>query len=176
VPTNDYRIILDTNILLRAFINLDSSSGRLVDACQRRAVVPLLSGPLLGEYRFILNDPDLVARFPQLLRPDIAVALERLAYVSDLYPRPVAHFDYARDPKDSKLIELAIVGQGTHLITTDKDLLTLPTGRDEAAKRFRQRLPHIEVVKPDAFVREHGQEIGIKDPDSGRHQRSHVGG
>ena len=49
---SDHRVVLDTNILVRAFINLTSNSGRIVKSCERRAVVPLLRGPVLGEYRF----------------------------------------------------------------------------------------------------------------------------
>ena len=58
------RVVLDTNVLLRAFISPDSVSGLILDACEHRRVVPLLSRPVLREYRAILGAEKLVARFP----------------------------------------------------------------------------------------------------------------
>jgi putative PIN family toxin of toxin-antitoxin system len=153
LPPTPYRVVLDTNILVRGFINVESASGRILKACQQRRVVPLLSRALLHEYCEILGDPDLRDRYPVLEEPDVAVALKRLNYVSDWFPSVSARFHYLRDPKDSPLIELAIVGDGTHLISMDRDLLALPAGRDEAAKRFRQRLPHLAVLTAFDFVK-----------------------
>jgi putative PIN family toxin of toxin-antitoxin system len=150
---------LDTNIVVRGFINLQSDSGRILQACEQRRVVPLLSGPVLGEYRFILRHPSLVQRYPQLKRPEVGVALERLLYVSDFQRRVKARFPFPLDPKDSALIELAIAGKATHLITADDDLLELTKGRDEAAKRFRQRLPGISVLAPEQFVEMHKADL-----------------
>lgn len=154
------RVVLDTNILVRAFINLNSDSGRILKACEHRRVVPVLSKAVLDEYRFVLRDSKLLVRFPQLSEPTIAVALERLRYIGDMYRRVRTRFAYPRDPKDSHLIELAIAGGATHLISTDDDLLALNRGQDEAAKRFRQRLPNAEVVKPEEFVRRYGTVLG----------------
>lgn len=152
MPQNPFRLVLDTNILVRAFINPSSESGGILTLCEFRKVVTLLSNPSLREYREILSDPKLCARYPKLDRPEIAVALERMIYVSVMYRRVRAKFDYPRDPKDSHLIELAITGCATHLISTDEDLLSLPHGRTNASRRFRQRLPTLKVMKPREFL------------------------
>jgi uncharacterized protein len=154
--SSTHRLVLDTNIVVRAFINLDSDSGRILRACERRHIVPLLSKPLLLEYQKTLSHPFLLDRFPQLRRRAITASLERLLYVSDYQRRITARFSFHRDPKDSKLIELAISGRASHLITTDNDLLELSSGRDDAAKRFRRRLPKIEVLPPEQFTELHG--------------------
>ena len=158
---SDYRVVLDTNILVRAFINVRSEAGRIIKACEQRRVVPLISRPVLAEYRFILADPQLRSRYPQLARPEVSVALERLLYVADIYRRVTERFMFPRDPKDAKLIEFAIAGGATQLISIDNDLLALPNGRDDAAKTFRQRLPNIEIIKPGAFIERYGEELGI---------------
>ena len=124
-------------------------------------MVPLLSKSVLDEYRFILRDPKLCSRYPQLDRPEIAVSLERLTYVGDMYRRVRERFVYPRDPKDSHLIELAIAGGATHLISTDDDLLSLDRGRDEASKRFRQRLPNTQIIKPYDFLERYRIELGL---------------
>ncbi len=56
-------------------------------------------------------------------------------------------------------IELAIAAKATDIVSSDKDLLSLPTGRDDAAKRFRQRLRGLRVLQPGQFVRLHSREI-----------------
>ena len=48
MPTNSYRVIPDTNIVVRGFINLDSASGQILRACQRRQVVALLSRVIIA--------------------------------------------------------------------------------------------------------------------------------
>jgi len=158
VPPNAYRVVLDTNIVVRALINPKSISGRILYRCESREFIPLLSHELLSEYRAILKRPVLVDRYPQLKRPEIDVALERLMYVSDFYRRFNVRFVFDRDPKDAPLVELAIVGHATHIVTGDPDLLSLPQGRDDAARRFRHRLPHTQIVKPEDFLREQAAE------------------
>ena len=66
-----------------------------------------------------------------------------------------------------KLIILAIAGDASHLVTTDRDLLELPSGRGDASKRFRQRLPNTEVLTPQAFVDHYGRALGIERPRQG---------
>jgi putative PIN family toxin of toxin-antitoxin system len=154
--------VLDTNIIVRAFINLRSDSGRIIRCCQERGVVPLMSGPVLREYRDVLGDSKLLQRYRQLQRPDITVAIERLLYVSDMYRGIGVRFPYPRDPKDAPMIELAIAGAATHLISTDDDLLSLSAGRGEAARRFRRQLPHAHVITPELFVRRHAVELGLE--------------
>ena len=146
------RVVLDTNILVRGLLNENSPSGRILRASEERRIVPVLSLAVLGEYRTILSDPDLVEAYPQLDEHRVKTALERLWYVADVCRRIRVRFELPRDPKDSKLVELAIGGWATHLITTDRDLLDLGTGQSPAARKFRRHLPEIEVIKPHAFV------------------------
>jgi uncharacterized protein len=153
VLANSCRLILDTNIVVRAFINLQSASGLILKACERRQVLPLLSRELLAEYRAILERPALLRRYGELERPEVGVSLERLLYVSDYYRRITVRFPFPRDPKDSPLLELAIYARATHLITTDEDLLSLGTGRDAIAKQFRKRARAIKVRTPEDFIR-----------------------
>jgi putative PIN family toxin of toxin-antitoxin system len=153
------RLVLDTNILLRGLINARSASGRIVDACDRRRVLMLLSRPLLAEYRGVLTDPGIVERYPELTTPKVEIVLRRLQYVGEVLRAVKARFDDPRDPKDSKVIELAIAGDATHIVSADNDLLSLPAGRGDAARRFRQRLPGTEVLGADDFLDRYGQAL-----------------
>ena len=68
MPSTPFRIVLDTNIIVRASINLACDSGRIVGLCEQRGVVPLMSAAVLREYRLVLGDPKLCSRYPQLKR------------------------------------------------------------------------------------------------------------
>ncbi|MCC6578986.1 MAG: putative toxin-antitoxin system toxin component, PIN family [Phycisphaeraceae bacterium] len=156
------RVVLDTNILVRGLVNLRSDSGLILRACETRHMVPLLSQELISEYRYILTEPELVARYPKLKPTAVKIAVERLIYLGDVVHTGRVRFEFPRDPKDEKLLVLAIAGEATELITTDLDLLDLPHGRNDAAKRFRQRLPSTGVLRPDAFIAQFGTALGIE--------------
>jgi uncharacterized protein len=145
------RVVLDTNVLLRGVLNARSAAGRLVDACDSREFLLLLSRPLLAEYRAVLAHPEIVSRHPELTLERVELVLKRLRYVGDILSCH-SRFEFARDPKDEKLIELAIDGRATHIVTADNDLLSLPTGRRDASKRFRQRLRDVQILTPAEFV------------------------
>ena len=157
-----FRVILDTNIVVRGLLNPQSDSGRILLACEDRRIIAILSGPLLVEYRYVLADAALVRRYPELEPNKVKTALERLAYVGEVLKPVRMRFHFPRDPGDEKLLVLAIAGRATHVITTDRDLLDLPTGRGEASRRFRQRLPGVVVVRPEQFVRDYGADLGIE--------------
>lgn len=146
------RIVIDSNVLVRAAIQVESAAGEVLSLCEQRRVLILLSKPVLSEYRFILNHPDLLSRYPTLEERRVNITLERLAFVGDVIRSSRVRFEYPRDPKDAKFVELAIAGNATHLVTLDRDLLDLPEGHNDAAKRFRQRLPHIAVITPGQFL------------------------
>jgi putative PIN family toxin of toxin-antitoxin system len=155
-----YRLILDTNIVVRGFINLQSASGQILRACQRRQVILLLSRPILSEYRSILRRPAILEKYPELENPQIDDAIERLLYLSDLYRRIGVHFSFPRDPKDSPFLDLEIAASATHPITTDRDMLSLVGGRDDASKRFRQRTT-TRVQRPEDFTSQHPDAVAV---------------
>jgi hypothetical protein len=68
---------------LRGLINSNSASGLVLAACEARRVIPALSKPVLAEYRYILKDPKIVSRYPELESRKVDVALARLTFVGD---------------------------------------------------------------------------------------------
>lgn len=109
---------------------------------------------MLAGYRAVLLHPTITNRFANLTRRRVELALHRLRYVADEYRIARLRFELDRDPRDAMFVELAIAGEATHLVTTDADLLTLPTARTDAGKRFRQRLPNLSVQTPQHFIEE----------------------
>jgi putative PIN family toxin of toxin-antitoxin system len=147
-----FRIVLDTNILLRGLINSRSAAGAVLYACDQRRVVILLSRSLLREYKQILTETLIVDRYPKLTAEKVQAALRHLRFVSDVIDPVKCRFDFPRDPKDAQLVELAIAGNATHIVTGDRDLHWLAAGHGDAAKRFRQRAPSVRIVDAGSFL------------------------
>jgi putative PIN family toxin of toxin-antitoxin system len=154
--------VLDTNVLLAGLVSKSSASHKVVDSLQARKAVPLLSAPVLAEYRAVLLHPDIRAKFADLTARRVELALHRLRYIGDVYPNILVRFELERDPRDAMFVELAIAGEATHLITMDADLLSLPTARTDAAKRFRRRLPRLIVQTPQSFIEAWGKAFGFR--------------
>jgi putative PIN family toxin of toxin-antitoxin system len=161
VPTDTLRLVLDTNVLLAGLVSKSSASQKVVDSLHSRKAIPLLSPPVLAEYRAVLLHPAITAKFANLTLRRAELALHRLRYVGDEYRTIRVNFELERDPRDAMFVELAIAGEATHLVTMDPDLLTLPAARTDAGKRFRQRLPQITVQTPQRFIEEWGEALGF---------------
>ena len=148
--------MLDTNTLLRGLVARNSAAARVRRAAEARTFITLLSKPVLDEYMAVLSDAELGKKFPDITPQVVEVALRRLRFVGDYVRTPRATFDYRRDPGDQKFIELAIELRATHILSFDKDLLSLPNSRGDAGRRFCQRLPGVRVIDAVTFSREQG--------------------
>jgi len=82
-PDFPLRLVLDTNVLLAGLVSSTSASQRIVDALTARRAVPLISPPVIAEYRAVLLHPQVLDRFENLTARRVALALHRLRYVSD---------------------------------------------------------------------------------------------
>jgi putative PIN family toxin of toxin-antitoxin system len=152
LPDLPLRLVLDTNVLLAGLAAESSASQRIVDLLSARKAIPLLSRPVVGEYREVLLHPQIAGRFPKLTPKRVERALNRLRYVGEEILTDPFRFVFERDPRDAKFIELAIAGSATHIISLDNDILSLPTAKEDAGKRFRQRLRHTQVLRPAEFL------------------------
>jgi uncharacterized protein len=152
VPESPFRLVLDTNVILRGLRDPDSAAGQLLIAVLERRMLAITNKPVQNEYSTVLERMSATTRFATLTPSFVKATLRRLAYVSDYIRGPLPHFAFSRDPRDEKFIELAIAGRATHVVSFDKDLLSLPTDHSDAGKRFRQRLPRIIVAEPVELI------------------------
>ncbi len=101
------RVVLDTNIILRGLLSPHSASSKLLRRCENRDFIVLLSKHVIAEYRFIISSPQIRQRFPALNPTGIESVLARLRYVGELVDVR-RRFAFPRDPRDAKLLELAV--------------------------------------------------------------------
>jgi putative PIN family toxin of toxin-antitoxin system len=162
----DHCLALDTNTIVRAFANWESPSGILVECCEQRVFRLLTSRQVLAEYRRVLMRPELSA-LHHSVEADVEKVLRRLKYVSDSKNVADTHFPFDRDPDDAKFLELAIAGKATHLVTHDRDLLSLAAAHSDAVRRFRQRAPGTRILPAAAFLAESGYDSSRRRINSG---------
>jgi len=142
-----FRIVLDTNTLLRGLVAGAGAARTVRQAAERRRFIPLLSKPVLDEYRAVLSDKVLVERFPELTPELVEITIRRLRYVGDYIRTPAIRFEFPRGARDERFIELAIALRATHLVSFDEDLLSLPRSQTE-----RESDSDNECPKPKCWV------------------------
>lgn len=100
------RLVLDTNVLVSGFLSGTSPPARLLNAVRDRTVTPVLSSPLVAEYRAVLLRP--------VLRLDAGKVVEFLAALSErgwyVEPSPIGPAGFP-DPSDLPFYATTLAGR-----------------------------------------------------------------
>ncbi len=130
------RAVLDTNVLVAAFTSNRGASFALLDQVMDVRFVLLASPALWLEYEAVLKRPE-IRKMHRLTLQDIDDALNALCF----HVLPVtAHFLWRpqlRDPNDEMVLEAAINGMATHLVTFNMRDFELPVQRHHKAQARR---------------------------------------
>lgn len=113
-------MVLDTNVLVSALLLNDSVARAVFDRAVERDRV-LLSLPVLAELYEVVTRP----KFRKYVSEEetrlfLAAFVRKTEWVETTEVLRVC-----RDPKDDKFLELAVSGHATHIISGDKDLISL---------------------------------------------------
>jgi len=129
------RCVFDTNVLVSALLLLDSKPRHALNRALREGRV-LISFAALAELNEVLSRK----RFRRYVdEEDVRSFLAALTREAD-WVDVGTQIQACRDPKDDKFLELAVSGQGTHIVTGDADLLALNPFRG------------IEILPPHRFL------------------------
>ena len=128
-----YKIILDTNILLSAFVFTGLLPQEIIELVVGKKLQLCVSANLEEEVFRKLN---------KLNANEEIIANVSLLFKSSLAFRPQITINVCRDPEDNCLLELAEISKANYLITRDKDLLDLPN------KKWK----NTKIVKPEQFL------------------------
>lgn len=136
-------IVLDTNILVSALLGPGGASREILRGCLRNEYQPLMGNALFLEYESLLARDDLFVGCLLSLaeREALFDAFLNVCHWVDIY---YAWRPNLRDKADNHLIELAVAGGATRLVT--KNL------RD-----FRNAeliFPGVKVISPEEFIQE----------------------
>ena len=128
------RAVFDNNVLVSAAL-LGGVPRKAFDRILGNGTV-LVSVPVLLELADVLNRP----RFDKYVTHDermrFMVSFLKVAEMVEISETIIV----CRDPKDDKLLELAVSGTADFLVTGDKDLLVLNPFRD------------VEIITPREFL------------------------
>lgn len=145
--------VFDCMIYLQAAINEKSPAAELFRQVENGNVLLFVSDEILAEIGDILTRPKVLAKNPYLTVEYVAGFLNRVLAKAKLTKKIPKHFQFSRDPKDEKYINLAARSKADYIVSRDKDLLDLMTGFDDESKEFRQRFRPLKIVAPVEFLR-----------------------
>lgn len=118
------RILLDTNLLVRAAISPDGLARKLLIAIEEQNHVLIVFSQLLGEVAAVLGRPRLQRRWP-LSQQDIQKFCRGLARVGEDAPaHPLAQV--ISDPKDQMVVDAAVAARADFLCTLDAHFYEAP--------------------------------------------------
>jgi len=128
-----YKIILDTNIFLSAFVFTGLLPQKIIKLVVGKKLQLCVSANLEEEVFRKLN---------KLNANEEIIANVSLLFKSSLAFMPQITINVCRDPKDNYLLELAESSKADYIVTRDKDLLELRN----------QRWKDTKITKPEEFL------------------------
>lgn len=112
--------VVDTSVLVSAFLNPVGFPARVLAAVKKRQFILVTSAPLLEELREVLSRPRLM-RVRNTTLADADAFVQGIANVASQVPVP-GTLQLCRDPDDDVLLETALVGGATHIVSRDEDI------------------------------------------------------
>jgi putative PIN family toxin of toxin-antitoxin system len=133
------RVVVDTNILVRALIMPQGSVGPMLLRLRQGDFTLLYSQPLLEELVDVLNRPRIRHKYG-LTDGDIETVISLILLRGEAVT-PEQRITACRDPKDDRFLEVAVAGKADVIVSGDEDLLMLHPFAD------------IRILPPAAFLR-----------------------
>ncbi len=147
------RVVFDCMMFLQAVRSDKSIAFKLFEYLEADAFILFVSRETLDEVNDVLARPYIRAKNPQITDESVKAFLSRVLSKAKLIKKLPKRFEYSRDPKDEKYINLAAEAEADYIVSRDKDLLDLMTSFDNESKEFRQRFRPLQIVAPVDFLK-----------------------
>ena len=135
------RIVLDTNVLVSAFISKLGHSARIIDLISMFEEIQLvLSELMLDEFKDVLSRDEVKARFDYSTQ-DIESFAQAIKDISTIVKIKSNFKVVEEDPKDDAVLNTAYDGKAEYIVSGDHHLQNL--------KRFKG----IKIVSPKQMVK-----------------------
>ena len=148
-----FSVVYDCMVFLQGLISESGVAVSCFELFENGIIELFVSEEVLAEIKDVITRPKLQARYSRLTDERAEKLIEILRTKATLIKNVPHIFDYARDPKDEKYINLAVAGGATYIVSRDTDLLDLMTGYDDDSKKFRQRFRPLKVIEPIDFLK-----------------------
>lgn len=134
-----YKAVLDTSILVSAFLVAQGASRELLSRAEAGDFVACVAEEILAEAEKVLAYPRIRRKYPftDESAADYLMLLRVVAQVVAPLPKlkPVV-----RDPNDDMVVACAVKAKAQHIVTRDKDLLDL------------QQYRTIKIFSPESYL------------------------
>lgn len=120
--TEKPRVVIDTQIFLRAALNLKSLPARLIFELNTRYQL-IISAQARVEAVDVLHRAKIRTRYPHLT-DEIAIYIMALYDAAEMIEVDLIP-EVSRDPKDDIFLATALAGKADYIVTEDQDLLVL---------------------------------------------------
>ncbi len=150
----DERIVIDTSVWVAALKSATGASRKVLRLCLNRKCRPLVGQGLLAEYEELMGRAHLFLNSP-LSKEERNELLDAFLSVSEWTPIFFLWRPNLSDEGDNHLIELAVAGAATRIITHNRrDLLS-----------GELKFPDLEILTPAGFLK-HWRDPHGDDDDS----------
>ncbi len=117
------RVVVDTNILVRAVIMPHGTVGPVLLRLRQGDYTPLYAQSILEELVDVLHRPRIQHKY-QLTEEDIQAVVSLILLRGEAVS-PEERITACRDPRDDKFLEVAVTGKADVIVSGDEDLLAL---------------------------------------------------
>lgn len=135
------KIVVDTSVLISAIIGKTGPSREIIRNCLKQKYLPLMGNSLFAEYESVINRDNIIKLSP-LTIAEIELLLASFMSISKWISIYYLWRPNLKDEADNHLIELALAGNASHIITNN-------------IKDFRNSellFPHLSIITPEAFL------------------------
>ncbi|MCC7274673.1 MAG: putative toxin-antitoxin system toxin component, PIN family [Alphaproteobacteria bacterium] len=116
---DDVRVVLDTDVMVAAFVSPGGASRLWLRAALRRAVRMLVSVPLMLEYEAVLLRPDIMRR-ARAQPAEVESLLDGVAAAADHVDISFQWRPSLSDPGDEMVLEAAVNGRADAILTFNR--------------------------------------------------------
>ena len=117
-----YRAVVDTNLIVSGTATLSTVPYHLLESWRKGEYVLIVSPPIVEEVKDVLQRPE---KGFLITNQQIEEVIETLTTKAFLTPGTLEVDIVKNDPDDNKFIACAIEGLASHIISGDKDLLSI---------------------------------------------------
>lgn len=140
-------------VFLQGLISESGVAVNCFELFENGLVELFVSEEVLAEIQDVITRPKIQAKYSRLTNERAEKLIEVLRTKATVIKNVSQVFNYARDPKDEKYINLAAAAGAEYIISRDTDLLDLMTGFDNDSKEFRQKFRPLKIIEPLEFLK-----------------------
>ncbi|MBD2576544.1 putative toxin-antitoxin system toxin component, PIN family [Oscillatoria sp. FACHB-1406] len=136
------KIVIDTSVFISALIGQTGASREVIRRCLKKEYTSLMGNALFCEYESVMNRTEILNQCP-LEKTEVISLFSALISVSEWVHIYYSWRPNLRDEGDNHLIELAIAGNASSIVTNNiKDF-----------KNTTLLFPNLSILKPEEILR-----------------------